>query len=425
MYRFTLVSALLVVFVFPCFNQENTNNQHGINEAPAECAGGITSFDPACSIETLDSVIHFEFFEDHEAPNLSKKFFYFDQQGRLDSIVERYIDLRYKYTSGYTIHYSYGASGRVSEVIKTSSNSSIQHLEIVIRETYEYGEGLFRRYSNIEWRTAHDTSMVDFHEAYAYDDYNQLVDYKMYVPPEINPDSATYNEIYRYDSIGFVTYERKDLSEAGKSLNFTETEYRNIYKQDSLPHLIHFASRSNGQGGWEDVGVMRLFYDDMNRKNLQSKSRKSETGLMYEKQLYSYDAASNIIKGMKYISSDSVQFQIADSTLYYHAKSELIEEDIDEEGEAEEDAEEEEAPEAPEELDFKLFPNPTDGILHVRSGVDSPSELRVIDAAGSVVLIERLQNGVADIDLSPYPDGLYIVMLSSSMGYQTGKVFKF
>jgi len=243
----------------------------------------------------------------------------------------------------------------------------------------------------------------------------------MHVPPEINPNSATYNEVYRYDSIGFLTYERKDLSEAGKSLNFTETEYRNIYKQDSLPRLIHFASRTNGRGGWEDVGVMRLFYDDMNRKNMQSKSRKSDTGELYEKQLFSYDKASNIIKGVKYFSPDSVEYQIADSILYYHTLSELIEEEAEEE-----DAEEEEeAPEAPEELDFKLFPNPTDGILYVRSGVDSPSELRVIDAAGNVILIERLQNGVADIDLSPYPDGFYIVMLSSSMGYQTGKVFKF
>ncbi len=412
---------MLIVFVLPCFNQDNTNNEPGVDEAPAGCANGITSFNASCSIETLDSVFHFEFFEGSEAPNLSKRFFYFDQQGRLDSIVEQYEDLRYHYNSGYTIQYGYDAAGRVTEVIKISANSSIPKLKIVIREAYQYEEGLFRRYSNIEWRTAYDTSSVDFHEEYVYDAYNHLVDYKMHVPPEINPDSATYNEVYRYDSIGFVTYERKDLSEAGKSLNFTETEYRNIYKQDSLPRLIHIASRTNARGGWEDVGVMRLFYDDLNRKNMQSKSRKSDTGEKYEKQLFSYDEASNIIKGVKYISSDSVEYQIADSILYYHTLSELIEEEAEEE----KDEEEEKAPEVPEELDFKLFPNPTDGLLYVRSGVDSPSELRVIDAAGNVILIERLQNGVAEIDLSPYPDGFYIIMLSSSMGYQTGKVFKF
>ena len=421
MNKLPLISFLLTVFVLPCFNQENTNNEHSVDESPTECANGITSFNTTCSIETLDSVIHFEFFEDSEAPNVSKRFFYFDQQGRLDSIVEQYKDLRYNYSSGYRIQYGYDAAGRVSEVIKTSANSSIPQLKIVIREAYQYEEGLFRRYSDIEWRTAYDTSSVDFHEEYLYDAYNHLVDYKMHVPPEINPDSATYNEIYHYDSIGFLTYERKDLSEAGISLNFTETEYRNIYKQDSLPRLIHFASRTNGRGGWEDVGEMRLFYDDLNRKNMQSKSRKSDTGEMYEKQLFSYDEASNIIKGVKYISSDSVEYQIADSILYYHTLSELIEEEAEEEN----TEEEEEAPEAPEELDFNLFPNPTDGILYVRSGVDSPSELRVIDAAGKVILRESLLNGVTEIDLSPYPDGFYIIMLSSSMGYQTGKVFKF
>lgn len=422
-----LISILLSVIILPCFNQQLPESETIASEENAECISGITSFETICSMEALDSVIHFEFKADHPDPNISSRYFYFDENNLLDSIVERYQDNIFRYTSGYTARYTYEESGRVAGVFKTSWNDQIRHLFILIRETYNYDEsGSFTRDSNIEWRTANDTSSLDVNEEYDYDASNQLADYTMFIPREINPDNAIYKEVYRYDSIGTLASESKELSEAGERLNIVENRYTNIYKEQNLLHWIHSDMRENEQGDWQQAEQLQFHYDELARNTMQTKTRESDTGPVHEKQLFSYDEVNNVIKETRYISSDSVHYQLADSILYYYALTEAEEEEKEEEDDEEEvEEEEDEFFSTPDPFDFKLFPNPTDGILHVRSGFDSPSIINIIDASGKVVFSTRVENGVAEIDLSPYPDGFYIVTVSSNLGYQTGKVIKY
>jgi hypothetical protein len=418
MYKTTMTSILLGVIILPCFNQYISYNEVIANAEHVECtAAGITSFSPICSIESLDSVVHFTFQEGTD-PNISSKYFYFDENSKLDSLKERFFDQSYNYTSGYTINYDYDTSGRVSDVFKASWNSSIEHLVIFIQEKYEYEDGFFRRSSNIEWQTGHDTSSVDVKEEYAYDEESQLADYTMFVPHEINPDNAIYKELYSYDSVGYLSYKSKDLSESGESLNLVETNYQNTYMEENLPWLIHATSRINGQGDWNESGSFHFIYDEMQRKTMMTETKNTDSDPVYEQRIYSYDQYNHIIEEVRYISSDSVHFQLADSILYYHSSPEEEEEEIDEE-------KEEEFPESPEHYEFTLFPNPTDGILHIRSGIDSPSSINVIDASGKVVLTRNLDTGIADIDMTPYPSGFYIITLTSIQGYHTGKVFKY
>ena len=427
MYRLTITSILLAKFVLPCFNQDASVNESFTNNELSEHTAGITSFSQIYPLETLDSVVHFEFTKEH-GPNIGTMFFYFDENAKLDSINERYFDQTHNYTSGYTIRYDYDTSGRVSNVNKSSWNSSIEHLAIDIEEEYEYEDGFFRQFSNIVWRTAHDTSAVDVKEEYAYDEESRLADYTMFVPHKINPDNAIYKEVYNYDAIGSLSYESKDLSEAGESLNLIETKYQNTYKDENLPWLINATSRRDGTGAWEESGNYQFFYDEMERKTMQTESRALDSDPVYEQRIYSYDQLNHIIREVRYTSTDSVHFQMADSIVYYHSSSEAEDNEGNEdmnEGEGEDEGEEDEFPETPEQYDFTMFPNPTDGILHIRSGIDSPALIRVIDASGKIVLTRNEDAGLADIDLSPYPAGFYIVTLSSIQEYHTGKVFKY
>ena len=415
MNRLTITSILLAGFVLPCFSQDVSVNESFTNNVLSENTAGITSFSQIYPLETLDSVVHFEFTKEHD-PNIGKMIFYFDEYAKLDSINEKYFDQTHNYTSGYTIKYDYDTSGRVSDVNKSSWNSSIEHLAILIQEVYEYEDDFFRRFSNIVWRTAHDTSAVDVKEEYAYDEESRLADYTMFVPHEINPDNAIYKEVYNYDAIGSLSYKSKDLSEAGESVNLIETKYQNTYKDQNLPWLINATSRRDGSGDWEESGNFQFFYDEMKRKTMQTESRALDADPVYEQRIYSYDQLNHIIREVRYTSTDSVHFQLADSIVYYHSLSEV------EDNEGDED---DELPETPEQYDFIMFPNPTDGILHIRSGIDSPALIRVIDASGKIVLTRNEDAGIADIDLSPYPAGFYIVTLKSIQGYHTGKVFKY
>ncbi len=412
MYKLIVTSILLGIFVMPCFNQYISNIEGITDIGHLDCSVGITHFSPICSIETLDSVIHFEYTEEAE-PNISSKIFYFDENSILDSINERFFDKSYNYTSGYTIQYSYDEYGRVSDAFKSSWNSSIDQLAIEIQEQYEYEADFFRRYSTIVWQTAYDTSSVDVKEEYAYDDESKLADYTLFVPHEINPDNAIYKEMYNYDSIGSLLYRSKDLSEAGESLSLLETKYQNTYKDQNLPWLIQTTSRIDGLGSWLETARFQFFYDEIGRKTMLTETKALLSEPVYEHRNYYYDQFNHVISEVRYTSSDSIIYELADSIVYYHSSS------------VEEPEEEEEIPAPPALLEFKVFPNPTDGILHIRSGIDSPSTIKVIDASGRIILSISANSGAADIDLSPYPTGFYIVTLASIQGYYTGKVFKY
>lgn len=403
----------------PCICQQQALNVIDTYDSDTEYSDGITSFTTTSSMETLDSVVHYQFKAQSQVPNIGRKIFYFDERRKLDSIKERYEDNYFDYTSGYTVRYNYDGTGRITEIFKNSWNNKIEHLKVLIHESYDYNEsGTFTRISNIEWRTANDSSDLDVREDYLYDEYDQLDDYTMIVPPEINPDDAIYNIAYDYDSNGSLAYERKDLTEAGESKNLWETNFQNTYQEQNLPWMILATSRANGQGDWHNSGRMHFFYDDLDRKTMLTESKTLDADQVYEKRTYTYDQFNHVTQEVRYISSDSINFQLADSTLYYHSSSEVVEED-------EELEEEEKDPGTTDPIEFNLYPNPTDGIVHVRSGVDVPAAISIIDASGKLVFARRYETGLADIDLSSYPDGFYIVTLTSQMGYLTGKVIKY
>lgn len=415
MVKTSLVSLFLSLFLLPCISQQKSYNEYVSSDNYAEFTEGITSFSTTYSMETIDSVVHFQFKADDPVPNIGRRVYYFDERRKLDSIQERYEDNYFDYTSGYIVRYNYDGSGRIAEIYKSSWNNKIEHLNILIRESYDYNvSGAFTRNSNIEWRTANDSSDLDVREEYLYDDYDQLDDYTMIIPPEINPDDAIYNIAYDYDSNGSLAYERKDLSEAGESMSLLETNFQNTYQEQNLPWRIYATSRVNGQGDWQNSGRLQFFYDDLDRKTMLTESKTLDGGIVYEKRTYTYDQFNHVTQEVRYISSDSINFQLADSTLYYHSSTEVVEEE-----------EEEKDPGTSEPIEFNLYPNPTDGIMHVRSGVDVPVAISIIDASGKLVFARRFETGVADIDMSSYPDGFYIVTLTSQTGYLTGKVIKY
>jgi hypothetical protein len=257
---------------------------------------------------------------------------------------------------------------------------------------------------------------MDVKEEFVYDEKSQLIDYTMFIPQEINPDNAIYKEVYDYDTVGMLSYMSKDLSEGGERRSLLETKYQNSYKEQNLPWLVHTTSRRDGVGSWEETGRFQFFYDEMKRKTMLTETKALVSDPIYERRNYSYDEYNNIISEVRYISLDSIQFEIADSTIYYHS---ILEK--------EENKEEEfpEFPESPGSLELKLYPNPTAGLLHIRSEMDSPTAIKVIDASGRMVLSTGSESGVAEIDLSRYPSGYYIVTMTSSQGYQMGKVFKY
>jgi len=72
------------------------------------------------------------------------------------------------------------------------------------------------------------------------------------------------------------------------------------------------------------------------------------------------------------------------------------------------------------EVNITVYPNPTAGLLRVQVGGDSQNgadgriTVRVISLAG-VTLINRVEaNHVFDIDLSNYPPGVYLVIISAN-----------
>ena len=410
MNRIQFTCLILCITTIPGYNQLAPNNRVLMHENPDERVAGINNDLPTGFSETLDSVIHFEYVEGNPEPNISKWIYFSEVLERLDSVEQFYLDQILDYTSGQTVRYNYDEYGRISNVFKNSWNSRMEHLAILINEEYQYKTGEdFTRISNIEWRTLHDTSIVDFEEDYEFDVSDQLVDYSMTIPFDINPDTAHYQEEYNYDTNGLLANASSNLTEAGESVRLLEMQYQNVFNTFDLPTNIRQTSRLNSVGGWLNDGEIALFYDDQNRITVQTRARAVDTIFpLYERLNYTYDQYDNLISEVRYTSPDSINFQMADSILYYHTVEEEEEEEVD--------------PETPE---FILYPNPTNGILHIRSGIDSPSEIKVIDVLGKIHVTMNVESGVADIDLSAFPTGYYLIVLTSNSEYHTGKVLKY
>ncbi|RXM39331.1 hypothetical protein BOQ62_12185 [Chryseobacterium sp. CH21] len=71
-----------------------------------------------------------------------------------------------------------------------------------------------------------------------------------------------------------------------------------------------------------------------------------------------------------------------------------------------------------------IFPNPTKGLLQIktRKGID---ELFLYDLAGKIIVRkEKLPEGKNTIDLTYYPQGIYLVRIKTNDQWETFKVIK-
>jgi len=77
--------------------------------------------------------------------------------------------------------------------------------------------------------------------------------------------------------------------------------------------------------------------------------------------------------------------------------------------------------------DLEIYPNPTNGIIHVKIGDEGGKELslRVFDSAGSLVYeIYGYDNQIHTLSLTDMPKGLYLLRISHSEGSTERKIFK-
>lgn len=72
--------------------------------------------------------------------------------------------------------------------------------------------------------------------------------------------------------------------------------------------------------------------------------------------------------------------------------------------------------------DFSVFPNPSSGKVHIKSGpISGPYTLSVIDGNGR--LLFQKENAVS-LDLSPFPGGVYTLVLTDSKGIRKARVVR-
>jgi hypothetical protein len=74
-----------------------------------------------------------------------------------------------------------------------------------------------------------------------------------------------------------------------------------------------------------------------------------------------------------------------------------------------------------EDVSLVLFPNPTNGMLHIVS-FEKSEELRILDINGSVLLQKFNISKEEQIDLSSFGTGLYFVQLKQSQKIITKKI---
>ncbi|OCA79942.1 hypothetical protein BBH99_17185 [Chryseobacterium contaminans] len=71
-----------------------------------------------------------------------------------------------------------------------------------------------------------------------------------------------------------------------------------------------------------------------------------------------------------------------------------------------------------------IFPNPTKGMIKIRTTYKI-EELYIYDVAGKIIMRkENLEEGKNTIDMTPYPQGIYLVRVRNNKNWETFKVIK-
>ena len=75
--------------------------------------------------------------------------------------------------------------------------------------------------------------------------------------------------------------------------------------------------------------------------------------------------------------------------------------------------------------EVSVFPNPSDGLVDIKSGQITLSSIKLVDALGRVLVVrDDLQTNEARIDLSIFPVGTYFLYISSSEGSVIRKILR-
>lgn len=73
---------------------------------------------------------------------------------------------------------------------------------------------------------------------------------------------------------------------------------------------------------------------------------------------------------------------------------------------------------------FKLYPNPTNGLINIEFNQLTNPKLEVCDIHGRILLNQKLNNTASQIDVTNYPLGVYLFKITSDEGTTTSKVVK-
>lgn len=78
-----------------------------------------------------------------------------------------------------------------------------------------------------------------------------------------------------------------------------------------------------------------------------------------------------------------------------------------------------------DEIQMQVYPNPTSGKFRMNWSNDLVQKITVINSMGQIIQPEiALDSHSAEVDLTPFPSGVYIIQLGSSDGIQLVKILK-
>ncbi|MGW8315918.1 MAG: T9SS type A sorting domain-containing protein, partial [Bacteroidales bacterium] len=75
-------------------------------------------------------------------------------------------------------------------------------------------------------------------------------------------------------------------------------------------------------------------------------------------------------------------------------------------------------------LAFSIYPNPTDQLVTIEIGTNDFCHLEIRSLSGRILFSERMKGNTFQIDLSPYPKGIYMISVRSNETVKTEKIIK-
>lgn len=81
---------------------------------------------------------------------------------------------------------------------------------------------------------------------------------------------------------------------------------------------------------------------------------------------------------------------------------------------------------AKENLELSIFPNPTDGVIHLRFDILSDFEIEIINELGQIIFSEKIGDTSPEksIDISSFQNGIYFLKVQGKQSYGVKKIIK-